>query len=90
MSDTLKPDYERIAKELSAEQGEHITAEYLETLDNHTESNWLNNFGADRDTTSGEVKASAPSPFFYTHPVVKILKHNREVFMICSGCGLPI
>jgi hypothetical protein len=81
MSDTLKPDYERIAKELSAEQGEHITAEYLEALDNRTESEWLNKFGEAADTSLAGTVAASPSPFFGTHPVVKILKHNQETPM---------
>jgi hypothetical protein len=76
MSDTLKPDYERLAKEISAEQGEPVTAEYLESLDNRTESEWLNKFGEERNAALAS-QVSSPSPFFYTHPVVKILNHDR-------------
>jgi hypothetical protein len=43
-------------------------------------SSTRNKFGADRITTLAS-QGSAPSPFFYTHPVVKILNRNREAKM---------
>jgi hypothetical protein len=38
----------------------------------------LNKFGASRNTTLAS-QGSAPSPFFYTHPVLQILRHNFQL-----------
>jgi hypothetical protein len=36
----------------------------------------LNKFGGERSAALAS-QVSSPSPFFYTHPVVKILNHDR-------------
>lgn len=82
-------DYVEIAKKLSAEQGEIITPEYLEALDNRTTEEWeqsqpavSNSQGVCKDCGNGTLNNELNPAFDYVYD-----ERNDVDVLVCTACG---